>query len=181
MNTFILLSLVLIAVDVIYLAIPFILTRKLKVIEIPTNFGNVKVKVMERNEVNAFSFYNGELIITSGMLNLPLEDISAAIAHEIGHIKLLHHLKTLLFINIMLAISLYFFGTPYILIIVSIIMILLQRFLSRLFEIQADSFAGSLVGKENVIDLIMKFGERKAGLLSTHPSALVRVNYLRRG
>jgi predicted Zn-dependent protease len=58
---------------------------------------NLKVHVLEKDEVNAFALPNGHLVIYSGLIlavDNP-EELSGVICHEIAHIELNHVMKKL--------------------------------------------------------------------------------------
>ena len=63
----------------------------------PLPYNGYHVKVLDSDEVNAFSTPGGHILITRGMVNCATsEDSMAAIlAHEIAHIQLQHGLKTI--------------------------------------------------------------------------------------
>ncbi|WP_187152675.1 M48 family metalloprotease [Acidianus manzaensis] len=135
----------------------------------------ITAKIRDGDYINAFSLYNGDIILTSASLNLKEEEIKAMIAHELGHIKLHHHIKMLILINILVFALLNSVTNILFFIPLAITLILFQRYLSRFFELQADSFATRIVDKEVLHEIIIKYGERKSNILSTHPSALTRI------
>ncbi|AWR97512.1 M48 family metalloprotease [Acidianus sulfidivorans JP7] len=170
--TFALLSIAFI--DIVYFALPYFMKYD-KIIELSFSNLRIPVKIRNANYVNAFSLYNGSIILTSASLNLDNEEIYAMIAHELGHIRMHHHIKMLLLINILVFIMFININNIFVFIPIAISLILLQRYISRFFELQADSYAAKLVSKKALYNLIIKYGENKSSILSTHPSALTRI------
>lgn len=60
-------------------------------------FNGYHVKMLDTNEVNAFSTSGGHIFITKGMLKCAEDEdsLAAVIAHEIAHIQLKHSLKAI--------------------------------------------------------------------------------------
>jgi beta-barrel assembly-enhancing protease len=58
---------------------------------------NLKIHVLEKDEINAFALPNGHLIIYSGLISAceNEKELSGVICHEIAHIELNHVMKTM--------------------------------------------------------------------------------------
>lgn len=170
--TFALLSLAII--NAIYLVIPYIVKFDGEYF-VELNGKIIPIKIKKSQYVNAFSLYNGTIILTSKSLELEENEVKAIVAHELGHLKLHHHLKMLIVINLLVFILLNLVNELIGFILTAIFLILFQRFLSRRFELEADLFASQMVGKEFLKKVILTYGETKSNILSTHPSSLTRV------
>ncbi|MCI2414239.1 MAG: M48 family metalloprotease [Candidatus Aramenus sp.] len=136
---------------------------------------NFKLKLKEDPRVNAFSLVNNVIVVTSSLLHLKEEEILAAIAHEVGHLKMRHHLKSLAIISAVVLSFFLLLGSLPLALAVSLLGIVIQRYLSRQFEVEADKFASGLVDKHSLITLIMNYGETSSSFLSTHPSSVARI------
>lgn len=170
--TFSLLSLIII--NTIYFALPYLIKFDGEIV-VDVSGEKILAKIKNGDYVNAFSLYNGSIIITSRSLSLEESEIKAIIAHELGHLKLHHHLKMLLILNALLFITLISISYLPIFIPLIIFFVLFQRFLSRKFELEADYYAARLVGKDALKKVILNYGENKSNILSTHPSSLTRI------
>ncbi|BDC19569.1 M48 family metallopeptidase [Acidianus sp. HS-5] len=163
-------------INIAYFAVSVVLAKRFKPIKYDFLGKQIELKIKEDPRINAFSVISGKILITSASLNLPKDELDAMIAHEMGHIKLHHHLKMLILVN---ALVLLFFYTAEISLILFVIagisIVLIQRFISRKFEIQADKYASKLVGKGSLVNLISKYGEIKSNIFSTHPPSSVRI------
>ena len=166
----------LLLINIAYFAVSLFLVKKFKAIRYDFLGKQIELRVKEDPRINAFSVITGKILITSASLNLPKCELDAMIAHEMGHIKLHHHLKMLILVNFLV---LAFFYTAevsiFLFIIMGISIVLIQRFISRKFEIQADKYASKLVGRDSLVNLISKYGETKSSLFSTHPPSSVRI------
>ncbi len=163
-------------IDIAYFAVSIILVKRFKSIKYDFLGKQIELKVKEDPRINAFSVISGKILITSASLNLPKDELDAMIAHEMGHIKLHHHLKMLLLVNVLVFLFFYTAEISLVLFIVSgISIILFQRFISRKFEIQADKYASKLVGRGSLVNLISKYGETRSNIFSTHPPSSVRI------
>ncbi|AEE93950.1 peptidase M48, Ste24p [Acidianus hospitalis W1] len=166
----------LLVINVVYFAVSIILVKKFKSIKYDFLGKQIELKVKEDARVNAFSVITGKILVTSASLNLPKDELDAMIAHEMGHIKLHHHLKMLILVNLLVLLFFYTAEFSLFLFIISgISIVLIQRFISRKFEIQADRYASQLVGKGSLMNLIMKYGENKSSIFSTHPPSSARI------
>lgn len=176
MQTIIFGLLSLLLINVAYFVASIILVKKSRPMKYSFLDSQIEVLVKEDARVNALSVITGKILLTSASLNLPKDELDAMLAHEMGHIRLHHHLKMLILVNLMV---LLFFYTAEIslplFVAMGILIVLVQRFISRRFEIEADRYASRLVGRKPLVNLIMKYGEDKSGLFSTHPSSSARI------
>ncbi|WP_238026694.1 M48 family metalloprotease [Metallosphaera javensis (ex Hofmann et al. 2022)] len=169
----------------LYFLMPAVFLKRFRSLEDPTlnelrlRTGiRFSLKVKEDPLVNAFSLPNNVIVVTSGLVNEGVDNLRSAIAHELGHLRGKHHLKTflsllgitvaslyLLNLDVMLGLALMFAG------------IVVVRYISRHFEYLADKYAIELVGRDEYIRLLalhVNPGEKQS-LLSTHPTVLNRL------
>ncbi|MBW9140707.1 MAG: M48 family metalloprotease [Candidatus Aramenus sp.] len=136
---------------------------------------NFKLKLKDDSRVNAFSLVNNVIVVTSSLLQLKDEEVLAAIAHEVGHLKMRHHLKSLAITSAVVLSFFLLLGSLPLALSVSLLGIVIQRYFSRRFEVEADKFASELVDKHSLIALIMNYGDTSSSFLSTHPSSVARI------
>jgi len=136
---------------------------------------NFSLRIKDSNDVNAFSTSGNTIIVTSSLLNLDKKEIMAAIAHELGHIKMKHHIKNLLIISLILIGFFSLLNMPLFALLFLLLGFLVQRFISRKFELEADKYAAKLTSKEALVLLINNYGDPSSSILSTHPSSILRV------
>ncbi len=166
----------------IYFAVPLIISRKYPEVEVSglddirrTAGVNFRLKLKEDPRVNAFSLVNNVVVITSSALQLSEGEVLAAIAHEVGHLKMRHHLKGLAIVSVIVMAFFLLLNSIPLALAVSLLGVAIQRFFSRRFEIQADRFAARLVDRQSIINLIANYGEATSSFLSTHPSSITRI------
>jgi Zn-dependent protease with chaperone function len=136
---------------------------------------NFSLRVKDCKDVNAFSISGNTVIITSSLLNLDKREVMAAIAHEVGHIKMKHHVKNLIIISIMIIGFFLLLNMPLFTLSFLLTGFLIQRFISRKFELEADKYAAKITSKEALISLLNNYGDSSSSILSTHPSSILRV------
>ncbi|MEM3946697.1 MAG: M48 family metallopeptidase [Metallosphaera sp.] len=138
----------------------------------------IKVKVNSDDSVNAFSLPNKVVIVTRALLNNE-NDLQAALAHEIGHIKGKHHIKTFLMLIGLTIISIYVILDYNLLLGIGTVLleIIISKFVSRYFEYSADRYAVTLVGRDQYLKLLTSYGnlEEKSSIFSTHPAVINRL------
>ncbi len=139
----------------------------------------VEIKMKESSSVNAFSLPGGTILVTSALLAQSNDEILAAVAHELGHISRKHHLKGFIVTGMLISSAILALGYLGYLAGAFLILFsfLFQRFLSRRFEFEADSYATALVGRESYSNLLMKYESSGEGrsILSTHPTVWERL------
>ena len=166
MIIFALLSLLLLAERV-----PLIKTKKLFEVD------GIKVYLKESDQVNAFVIGRDKLVITSTTLSLPKEEIRAILAHELSHIELGHYKITrlFLFLVVSLGIILGLLNEIPLLVFSYLVLFLLQRFIQRRLELEADKMAVKIVNREVFRSVLLKYGDRTSNVFSTHPSLSARL------
>ncbi|QKR00015.1 M48 family metalloprotease [Metallosphaera tengchongensis] len=174
-----------------YVTSPLLLTRKYKgvnnrLIDELSALSNtdVKVKLKDDPEVNAISYPNGVVVVTLGLLQAGDEYLRAALAHEIGHIRGRHSLKTLLLTLALVTLSIFLLTNVSLALGLTLTIgsILLLRYVSRMFEYSADSFAARLVGEASYTSLLLRYmnPNEKSWILSSHPTIYNRLKRIAR-
>lgn len=137
----------------------------------------LRVFLDESKNVNAYVIGNN-LVITRGFLALNYIERRAILAHEVAHLVLKHYSKTKLitFIGLGIGFILFQFNILFSLIAL-IITFVLQRYISRKGEIEADRLAYKVVG-DSLKAVIAKYAEDGNGFLSSHPRPEIRVKLL---
>ncbi|MCY0860139.1 MAG: M48 family metalloprotease [Sulfolobaceae archaeon] len=142
----------------------------------------VEVRVYNSDIVNAYSMFipflvKNFIIISTGVLNLSDCEKRAIIMHEYGHIKRGHTIYSFILIFLTVLTTFYLFTEGLVVgaFLITLAIIPFQRYLLRKMELDADKFATKYVGKDVLISLILKYGDEKASIFSTHPSASLRI------
>ncbi|WP_338599343.1 M48 family metalloprotease [Sulfolobus tengchongensis] len=152
-----------------------ILKRATKVSEL----NGYPIYMIESNDINAFSLisiWGKHILVTKGLLSKEdNEHIAAALMHEIGHIRLNHHIKMSLCIISIIIVFTYLLNYVIFLVPFVISVLAIQRYLQRRFELEADKFATKFINAKLLHDLITKYGENKISFLSTHPNIKIRL------
>lgn len=150
-----------------------------------------KIVVIDKDEINAFALPGGNIIIYSGLVNFckSPEELSAVIAHEIGHIENKHIIERISReIGVSVVSAVLFNGDAGV--IGQISKLILSTSFDRDEEREADQFAFSLMAKSNIHPkALATFFERlteKQGdmvkelqFLSTHPVNKERIRAAR--
>ena len=149
-----------------------------------------QVHVINSNELNAFVLPNGKIFVFKGLFNLVSSDaeLSAVIAHEIGHTVARHSSETMSFMNILTAATV-FLGFHNIFRMVGIDDLLSSRY-SRTLEYEADEIGLHLMSNacynpNAAVRIWQKFDEIDHGhgnieFLSTHPTHKNRQDRIKR-
>ncbi|WP_369610941.1 M48 family metallopeptidase [Sulfurisphaera javensis] len=137
----------------------------------------MKVLLDDSTDINAYIIGNN-LVITKGFLTLNKDEQKAILAHELAHVTLNHYNKLRSIIIISLGVSFLLFQfNIFISLIALIFAFLLQNYISKKQEIEADRLAYRVVG-DLLKNVIYKYGDNEIGLFSTHPNADVRIKML---
>ncbi|QGA67972.1 M48 family metalloprotease [Sulfolobus sp. E11-6] len=141
---------------------------------------NYPIYIVNSNEVNAYSLtsvWGKFIVITRGLVNGEDEEhIKAAIMHEVGHLKLNHHVKMSLYIiSIIVTFSYLLNFNLFALIPFAFFALFMQRYFQRRFELSADKFALRFTNRRLLEDLIIKYNVKETTFLSTHPNIHVRL------
>ncbi|AWR99306.1 M48 family metalloprotease [Metallosphaera hakonensis] len=186
MNSIIFILLSLSFLWALYALIPAIILKRYVTYTSPVihelvRVSGVRVRVVIKRDasVNAFSLPNNVIVITEGLANQGQDNLRSALAHEVGHLKGFHHVKTFLLLTCLTGISIFLIMNVNIIvgIVLMLIGIIIMRYTSRLFEFWADKYAVSLVGKSQYIQLLtlnMDPKERST-MFSTHPTIMNRL------
>ncbi len=160
--------------------IPWIMRRKSFLID----EGKYELRVLRGySQVNAFSIRGltkGYIFLSDALLSLDKSNLDAVIAHERGHLEMKHHIKMELIIGIPITLSLYLLmnGMTWFAIPLLVSTVILQRYVSRRFELEADRYALRTVSPHDLASLISSYGEKRSNFLSTHPDMLTRLKNL---
>ena len=150
----------------------------------------IKVFIIESNEINAFALPGGFIVFYSGLLKKAkeTEEIIGVLAHEIGHIDFRHGVKA--YIEHKFAFVMYFlllsnnsisdFGDS-----------LISNKYSRIDESSADRFALNLLNKNNIspegyvhfFEYLKEMDGKESKIknwLSSHPSHEKRISFVER-
>lgn len=150
---------------------------RLKKLEKLFSVEGISIYLDKSDEINAYVI-GRNLVVTEGFLKLNKEEKKAILAHEISHIRLNHYYKLRLFVFSGLFISFMLFQFNILLSLFSLLItFLLQRFIARKQEIEADKFAYKIVGN-SLKEVITKYGDKDSSIFSTHPSSIVRLKML---
>lgn len=185
-----------------YNDIEFLKKNKKKILENPSILGDYEIYhlnarglcVVKDRAANALSLeapFGSLIIVTTGLLaKLTPEEVEAALRHEEGHIKLHHMYKILIFLIsefILRSYLIYYVYSNISLYLIGLHLIgasLLYTSLIRLYEYEADKYAGSRhlatgllkVGWNDVVEDVLYPGYSKLKfLVKTHPNTLDRV------
>lgn len=165
------------------------------------------VRIIDRDINNAYAIgilpYTKTILLGDNLVkSMSSDQIKAIIFHEIGHLKL-KHLNKLYFINLCLATTFYcmflfrqknlFLNDSVFVEVISVALIgalcgLLSYYIpgkvQYKFELQADAFAASTVGKENIISALQALDRLSDGNVSkggvTHPPLEKRIENIRK-
>ncbi|MEM0091132.1 MAG: M48 family metalloprotease [Saccharolobus sp.] len=177
MNLLITFALVPLIIVLEFIVLPAIILKK--VIKRLYILDNYPIFVLNSNSNNAFSFtsiWGKFIVITSSLLNKEDDEhINAVIAHELGHIKLNHHIKMTIFIISIIIMLSSVLNYPLLVPLFAVFALFSQRYIQRRLELEADKFATIYVNKDLLKDIIIKYNDNKTSLLSTHPSTQVRL------
>ncbi|ACP36277.1 peptidase M48 Ste24p [Sulfolobus islandicus Y.G.57.14] len=138
------------------------------------------IYIVNSNEVNAYSLnsvWGKFIVITRGLVNEEDEEhVRAAIMHELGHLKLNHHVKMSLYIiSVIIAFTYLLNLNLFVLIPFGLFALFMQRYFQRRFELSADKFALRFTNRRLLEDLITKYDVKETTFLSTHPNIHVRL------
>ncbi|MGC8582208.1 MAG: M48 family metallopeptidase [Thermoproteus sp.] len=185
-----------------YKDLDFLKKNKKEILENPAILGEYEayhfkakgICVVKDRTANAMSFetpFGSIILATTGLLaRLKPEEIEAALRHEEGHIRLHHMYKILLFLISEFILRIYLINYVYANISLYLIGIhligasLLYTALIRLYEYEADRYAGSghlatgllKVGWNEVVEEVLYPAySRLKFLVKTHPNTLDRV------
>lgn len=177
MNLFITFVLVPLVIILEFIVVPALVLKKSTKISYINNY---PVFMINSNEINAYSLtsiWGKFIVISKGLiLNEDKNHVYAAIAHELGHIKLNHHLKMNLFIVMVIVIFSFLISYPILLIPFTVFALILQRYISRTLELNADKYAVKMTKNKQLLEeLIIKYNDRKTTFLSTHPNIQARL------
>ncbi|WP_168066690.1 M48 family metalloprotease [Sulfolobus sp. S-194] len=137
----------------------------------------IKVFLDDNESINAY-IIGKNLVITKGFLRLDKSEQRAILAHEMSHMVLNHYLKMKILVAVGLIFSLFLFQFNIVLSLISLILVfLLQKFVSKRQEIQADRLAYSIVGDELKL-VIKKYGDVESSIFSSHPTINTRLKML---
>ncbi|BCU69398.1 M48 family metallopeptidase [Stygiolobus caldivivus] len=140
------------------------------------------IKVYEKDspQVNAFVIGKDKLVITSAALSLEPNDIRAILAHELAHLELKHYIfyRLFLIITVIAGITLGLLNELPILVFTYLIIFILQRFVQRRLELDADRMASKVVGVDQMKAVLLKYGDTSSNMFSSHPSILTRLSNL---
>ncbi|AAK43331.1 peptidase M48 Ste24p [Saccharolobus solfataricus] len=141
---------------------------------------NYPIYIINSTEINAYSLtsvWGKFIVLTRGLVNGEDEEhIKAAIMHEVGHLKLNHHVKMSLYIISVIMVFTYLLGVNMLTLIpFALVALLVQRYLQRRLELGADRFALRFINKKMLEDLITKYDMKETTFLSTHPNIHVRL------
>jgi Zn-dependent protease with chaperone function len=96
--------------------------------------------------------------------------------HELGHLKLNHHVKMSLYIiSVIIAFTYLLNLNLFVLIPFGLFALFMQRYFQRRFELSADKFALRFTNRRLLEDLITKYDVKETTFLSTHPNIHVRL------
>lgn len=148
---------------------------------------DIKIHVLQHDEINAFALPDGHLIIFTGLIenvDRP-EELSAVMAHEIAHIQLNHVMKKLgreIGLSVLMSISGGNAGSE---LIKEVSRVLSSTAFDRGLEREADLRAVDYLVKANISpvflsDFLARLPEKDAGLtwFSTHPESAERIKYI---
>lgn len=142
----------------------------------------IKIYVMESDQVNAFALPGNNILVLSGLLDFceSPEELAGVLAHELGHIKERHVLKSLTQ-QIGLAVLTHLIFNKNTDLINELTRKIIGTGFSRDYEEKADEYAGkklieAKLNPKHLADFLLrmqlKFGgpDSDIGFLSTHPS-----------
>jgi len=98
------------------------------------------------------------VIVTENIDKLPSDEISAILAHELGHVKNWHPLKLTL-VNMASTALLVFFPWPEVLPLVFVGVLLVISLIAKIFETEADVYSTKLTGPYSLSSALLKAGE----------------------
>ena len=141
---------------------------------------------------NAFALPSGIVVVTDELVEIAEHDdeIAAVLAHEVGHVRNRHALRSLLQNSVVAGVIVVVTGDASFLsgIVAKIPSLLVSAAYSREFELEADSVARDYLRIKNIplrrfADIIIRLDTasgmdpEKTSLLSTHPGAKERAQY----
>jgi Zn-dependent protease with chaperone function len=140
----------------------------------------IKVYVKNSDLINAFILGKDKLVITSKILEIAPNEIRAVLAHELAHMELRHYLinRVLLVVTVTGGTILGILNQFPLLVIFLMSSLLIQRYVQRKLELQADKLASKVVGVNEMRSLLLRYGDKSSNIFSTHPSVVARVSNL---
>jgi Zn-dependent protease with chaperone function len=140
----------------------------------------IKVYVKNSDLINAFILGKDKLVITSKILEIAPNEVRAVLAHELAHMELRHYLinRVLLVVTVTGGTILGILNQFPLLVIFLMSSLLIQRYVQRKLELQADKLASKVVGVNEMRSLLLRYGDKSSNIFSTHPSVVARVSNL---
>jgi len=126
-----------------------------------------KVEIADPMVVGTNAFTTGPspsrsiVIVTENVQDLCSDEISAVLAHELGHVKNWHTLKLTL-VNIAFTALLVSFPQPNALPLVLVAALLAVSFTAKIFELEADAFSAKIVNPHSLSSALQRAGEEAA-------------------
>jgi len=138
------------------------------------------VHVKNSDLINAFILGKDKLVITSKILEIAPNEIRAVLAHELAHMELRHYLinRVLLVVTVTGGTILGILNQFPLLVVFLMSSLLIQRYVQRKLELQADKLASKVVGVNEMRSLLLRYGDKSSNIFSTHPSVVARVSNL---
>ena len=140
----------------------------------------IKVHVKNSDLINAFILGKDKLVITSKILEIAPNEIRAVLAHELAHMELRHYLINwvLLVVTVTGGTILGILNQFPLLVVFLMSSLLIQRYVQRKLELQADKLASKVVGVNEMRSLLLRYGDKSSNIFSTHPSVFARISNL---